>query len=980
MEVVLPATPSDMKGSEAAPPISVAEGVEVHIGGEISGQVAIGNNILQIGSVHGGVVNVAMPEQRPQPRPRPTPVFLRPRPFPGLLDRDLEVRDATRALRSGTPVAFHGQAGLGKTALLRHLAHHGVGEAFPDGVVYLSARRQGMEDLLQSLYDVFYESEVSFKATEGEVRQGLGGRRALIIMDDVELGREEVGVLLDAAPESEFVLASSGRCLWEGRAIGLEGLPARDGVALVEREMGRELDEEERGAAEGICQALEGHPLRILQAAAMVREERLSLEEVARWVESSEAGDGLTEEMVGGLPEAQRRTLAVLASLGGATLSGERIGEIAGLADVTPVLEGLERRGLVQSHSPRYSLAGGVGEVLAGAWKLEGWRERALAGLTRWAEGVREPEEVVEEAEGIAAILEWAVGAGRWEEVVRLGRAVEGGLALGGRWGAWGRILEWVREGAREGARSLGDEGMEAWALHQGGTRALCLGEEGTARRWLVRALRLREGMGDEAGAAVTRHNLDLLLGPPGPPEASEGGEAAPTATAGAAPAASGVPLFIKAALAFLAVALLSFGGWYVWPWSRPTPTVAPTETPTPSLTPSPTPSITPTPPTPVPPQVGLWLTDGCDEVYVPGDVLVIGVKSSVDGAVDVYLVDPQGARVLLFGEEVLAGQVVGRDWDVPGSAGGWALEADLNDGQAGARCDFAVEVPPPEAEAELWLTGGCGEAYAPGEVLEIQVRSSVDGAVDIYLVDPQGARVLLFGEEVLAGQVVGRDWDVPDSAGGWALEADLNDGQAGARCDFAVEEEVVSAPSEIRDVWVESVLGESICPGDKVMVYVEIVSESGLQQVEMRARLAGAEGWDLLEMRAIDDQTYEHQLTAQEEPGTEFFIRAMDMYDNAVESGMMAFMVYLLEYEECVPVLETHDVDRPGADYTSFDLSGDDPALCREACVEDPQCAVYAYVRPGVQATSARCWLKFSAPSPVSDGCCISGIKISGQ
>jgi hypothetical protein len=207
------------------------------------------------------------------------------------LDREGEVRDATGALRSGTPVAFHGQAGLGKTALLRYLAHHGAAESFPDGVVYLSARRQGVEDLLQSLYDAFYESQMSFhgwfvpaKATEGEVRQGLREKRALIIVDDVGLGREDVGVLLDTAPASEFVLASSGRCLWEGRAIGLKGLPAGDGVALVERELERELDREERETAEGMCKALEGHPLRILQAAAMVREEELSLEEVARRV------------------------------------------------------------------------------------------------------------------------------------------------------------------------------------------------------------------------------------------------------------------------------------------------------------------------------------------------------------------------------------------------------------------------------------------------------------------------------------------------------------------------------------------------------------------------------------------------------------------------------------------------------------------------------------------------------------------------
>ncbi len=136
----------------AIEPVTPPESIEVHIEGGVSGQVAIGNNILQIGNVYGGVVNVAMPEQKPRPQPRPTPVSLRPRPFPGLLDREAEVVAATTALQSATPVEFYGQAGLGKTALLRHLAHHPTADAFPAGVVYLSARRQPVEDLLQSLF------------------------------------------------------------------------------------------------------------------------------------------------------------------------------------------------------------------------------------------------------------------------------------------------------------------------------------------------------------------------------------------------------------------------------------------------------------------------------------------------------------------------------------------------------------------------------------------------------------------------------------------------------------------------------------------------------------------------------------------------------------------------------------------------------------------------------------------------------------
>ncbi|MBL8551994.1 MAG: PAN domain-containing protein [Hyphomonadaceae bacterium] len=70
------------------------------------------------------------------------------------------------------------------------------------------------------------------------------------------------------------------------------------------------------------------------------------------------------------------------------------------------------------------------------------------------------------------------------------------------------------------------------------------------------------------------------------------------------------------------------------------------------------------------------------------------------------------------------------------------------------------------------------------------------------------------------------------------------------------------------------------------------------------------------------------------------------------------------------------HNVDRPGGDYTSFDLATGGWEACRQACHEDGQCRAYTYVRPGVQSASARCWLKNTVPPPVQNGCCISGIS----
>ena len=69
------------------------------------------------------------------------------------------------------------------------------------------------------------------------------------------------------------------------------------------------------------------------------------------------------------------------------------------------------------------------------------------------------------------------------------------------------------------------------------------------------------------------------------------------------------------------------------------------------------------------------------------------------------------------------------------------------------------------------------------------------------------------------------------------------------------------------------------------------------------------------------------------------------------------------------------HNIDLPGKDYKSFDLSHPDPDLCRQACINDPKCQAFTYVKPGIQGPNARCWLKSEVPPAKNSACCISGI-----
>ncbi|MFC6742263.1 PAN domain-containing protein [Methylobacterium tardum] len=67
-------------------------------------------------------------------------------------------------------------------------------------------------------------------------------------------------------------------------------------------------------------------------------------------------------------------------------------------------------------------------------------------------------------------------------------------------------------------------------------------------------------------------------------------------------------------------------------------------------------------------------------------------------------------------------------------------------------------------------------------------------------------------------------------------------------------------------------------------------------------------------------------------------------------------------------------DVDRPGSDYKSFDIQAA-ASGCADACQRDSACAAWTYVKPGIQAASARCWLKNKIPDANNNNCCTSGI-----
>lgn len=591
-----------------------------------NGQIAVGNLVYQIGTVNGGVVNFITPEQIPAVQPRQTPVMIRPRRMAGMLDRKVEVETVTGELAAGTPVEFYGSDGAGKTALLRALAYHPVSNAFPDGVIYLLGREQPIEDLLQSLYDAFYETSTPYKPSEAQIRIALSGKKALILLDDVAIEGSQVQALMDAAPDCTFVMTSQERRLWgEGSAYALPGLPEEDAETLFQRELGRFLNSAERTAAKQICSLLLGHPLRVLQAGS-VSSKGIPIEKLAGFLAAGDPPVQLNKALLGELDKEEKRSVVMMAALG-APISSSALSRLGGLPGSGQSLETMVQRGLVEKQGESYSLTGPFEQAVHQSVEMNTVRENLLPRFGQILEQAGE-EEASSLVEPAIRLMRWAASQGRWENVLQIAKKLDPLLSLGRRWGAWKQVLGM----ALDAAGALGNPHERAWALHQLGTRAECLEDNAVARDLLIKALRLRHMLGDREGEAVTRHNLDLLLGP-GPGQDRDDGSDGPMNNGGSGGRASlwrkipvKVGLMATSSLAIVVAMLLATGPL---PYAQPptpaqikhdtvttapqsgvqllpssatpvatiteTITPSPSVTPPPTITPSPTPSSTPT-------------------------------------------------------------------------------------------------------------------------------------------------------------------------------------------------------------------------------------------------------------------------------------------------------------------------------------------------------------------------------------------------
>jgi hypothetical protein len=476
----------------------------VAVSGDVRSSVIVtGDNVnlqVQLDGVDGALLHRL--SEVADPAALPVPIDSRPRRYPDHVDRESEAGAVIAAAQQGGVINVYGEAGIGKTHVLSHVAHDPAGGTFPDGIAHVDALDAPLDDALQALFEEFYDcGDPAVRPSRSRLRRALKDRQALIVVDDLGLQREEAQAVLSAAPGCAFVVASTARTVWDGEAIQLAGLPLEFGLAIVEQEIGRPLTPEERVEAESLCNALGGHPWRIREATARARDEGRSLAEAARALDPT--------AMLAALTSGEEGVLTGLAAVGGGPVGLEHVRDLSPVEDVGAVLEGLERRHLVLAHSPRYSLPEPLAEEIGRRTDLDPLRARAMAHFTSWAQRERDPAAVAAERPAVLELLRWASRTGRDRDAIRLARASEDAFAAAGRFGTWGAAVETVLAAARR----QGDLREEAWALHQRGTRMFALDESKAALPDLERARDIRRQIGDQRGEAATQHNIDVIQG-----------------------------------------------------------------------------------------------------------------------------------------------------------------------------------------------------------------------------------------------------------------------------------------------------------------------------------------------------------------------------------------------------------------------------------------------------------------------------------
>jgi len=616
----------------------------IQISGNVAGSVVIGDNNFVVNTNHGTIVYQQAAPQVQKRALAPAP----PRAPRGFVNRSVELARLENWIRSNEIVLLHAPDGLGKTALLKQAANSQAARAMPDGVILLesvdaSGQAFGPEDIIQRLFDALFESNPPLKVNATSARTYLSNTRPLVLFDEVPLTPALQNALPDLLPQGALILAADLPTGGDFERLPVKALPRAEALRLLADKAAITLNNALRQTLDALCALLDDVPLALTITGNVLRETADSPDAALSFLR--ETPDTSPDRLRCALDRAfayafsrlsadEQKVLSAAALTPALSSSPDWLSYALGGIPLEAILQRLQALGLLYANSPRLRLPPGFrAPALREAEKR--FEEKSL--LTKLAEYLlanqSKPGFIAEELGNFAALLAASSG----QTALAISRALDPYLTLNGLWDLWGRSLG----AALEAAKSLNNRPAEAWALHQMGTRLIGLGQKSQAALLLNQALKIREAIGDTAGAAFSRHNLGML-------------KPVPVAKPVKAKTSWSLSrIFVSVGITLtLVFGLISLGVLAIWGQSTLFPATStpemtitvvesPTDsdaTPTPTRTPSPTPDIQP-------PIFGRVFADP-DEAYY--GFYAISCKKDPHTTLFAFTSDPSGIRRVL--------------------------------------------------------------------------------------------------------------------------------------------------------------------------------------------------------------------------------------------------------------------------------------------------------------------------------------------
>jgi len=438
-----------------------------HVTGTVSGQVVAGHHNVVING-EGSAVSVStgpLPTPSPLRKPAGQPL----RRVGSLLGRDGELRQLEDWIAAGERVQVYGERGTGKSAVLRNAAARLASEG--TDVVFLAAAGLAVEDVMQRLFQACYDV-TGYRPDVGEFERLMNSIEALIVIDDFEGSTDDLAGLLRGIPSAGLIFTGTECVLsGQGQALQLQGLDEQSAHALLVRELGRELDEQELPAAKELWRATGGHPGALAQAAAAMRV-------AGPGAVSLDAGPAeLADALAASLGSAARTTFKLLFALDGAPLPAELGRALIGSHTIQGSLQQLQHVRLVEVSAGDYRLSGQLALVVAAAAGLTADASEYAGSLVEWAR-TASIQQIAGAAPVVERVLAAAVDHGDHRIARDLARVAAPALALALHCGSWGRVLTLGLRAARE----LASAADEAYFIREQYARRQALGADGAAR------------------------------------------------------------------------------------------------------------------------------------------------------------------------------------------------------------------------------------------------------------------------------------------------------------------------------------------------------------------------------------------------------------------------------------------------------------------------------------------------------------------